>query len=371
MNNPIRKPLLSAGIVCLGLLLGAASLPGTTLAQPERADRRAFDGPATISVSFGGGSVKSFVAALRKASGDVPVNIVVSGDIEGLDLPEIELEQVTVANAVRSLEFLRLPDHRIGVEALDESMPFGVLAIKAWRSDGASAFRESVQVQMTAGQIERQVTIFSLAELLESDVDDDSATADVSTLLAAVDAALAMADAQGAEIKFHPDSSLLIVRGTGRQLSLVKELITAMNSDILRRRGEMLELKNELKSARTLAHRANIELRTAYAEVEIAKAEFEQLQQLQKDGFTSEGDVRKADLKLQQMMGRIEVSQLELDQATSRVDEISYRIKHLSARQSAPTTEDAVKAEISRLEQRISVLKARLTEISGDANRRR
>jgi hypothetical protein len=216
-----------------------------------------------------------------------------------------------------------------------------------------------------------QVTIFSLAELLESDVDDDAATADVSTLLAAVDAALAMADAQGAEIKFHPDSSLLIVRGTGRQLSLVKDLITAMNNDILRRRSEMHSLKNELKSARSFAHRADIELRGALAEVDIAKAEFEQLQQLQKEGFTSEGDLRKAELKLKQMMGKIEIAQLELDQAMSRVDEINNRIKHLSARQSAPTTEDAVKAEINRLEQRISVLKARLTEISGAANRRR
>jgi hypothetical protein len=368
MISPIRKPLLALGACLLGatIVLGTAA-PVWSQNQPA-ADRPNPVAPRrfTFGVNFPGGSVKDFVASLRKASGDVPVNVVVSGDTEGLVLPEIVFEQVTVANAVESLQYLNLPNHVIQISSLDESLPDGVLVISAYRRPAANPTGAAAPAQDVSS--DQQVSIFSLAELVQTDADDDSATADVSTLLAAVDAALDMADAKGAEIKFHPDSSLLIVRGTGRQIGLVKQLLDAVYGDILRRRDEMRTLKSDLRDAKTDAQRAEIGLKSAVTELDMARAELDQLQGLHQAGAAGDGDLRKADLNVKQLTGQVQIAELELDQRQARVKDISDRIQELTARQAAPGSSDAIKAEISRLERRIGELKARLEEITHDAN---
>jgi hypothetical protein len=83
-------------------LASLTSAPQVAHAQQPAADHA--DGPATLSLTFDGGTAMEFIAALRKATPDA--NIVVLGDMQRISMLPVQLTSVDVWSALRLLEQL-------------------------------------------------------------------------------------------------------------------------------------------------------------------------------------------------------------------------------------------------------------------------
>lgn len=363
--------------------LAALALSGAAVFGPVAGSGLAQDAPVTITgrqqpsqqrtfgVSFDGGSIREYVAALRKAAGDIPVNVLISGDEEALELPEIVLEKVTVENAINALNFVRTDECVVGVNSTghgeEEVFAVYVESRRPRGRTGGPIIKEE-PAQPTSFEV------FSLAQLLESPADEEGGpTADTTTLLTAIDTALEMAGAGGStDIKFHPDSGLLIIKGDERETKLVGRLINEVYNDVTRRRVELRNLKAELSVATTELQKAEVALQAQHGELEIAQSELDQMEKLKASGMVGEGELRNARVGMKRMMGELDVAQLELEQRRHRVDALMDQIKALQARTKAPTSAEAIKAEIRRLKDRIADLEAKLAAMdSADAGTNR
>lgn len=347
-------------------VVGTACLLGLGAATPATGQQNsAFGTDTNFAVSFKGGSIESFVNALRDASGDVPVNVIVSGQTDGLQLPPIMLEHVDVKNAVRSLKYLSVDPYVIDVGMTDEGAANGVMSIAVHKR---VAQRQQPGMNVIAGQPDR-LEVISLTELLEG-AGDDGASADTATLLTAIDTALAMAgDTQAAELKFHPDSRLLIIRGSDRQADLVKRLINEVYQDVTRRRSITHQLRAELRQAEIEAQKADVTVQASRDEFEMARAELDQLKKLHASGMVGDGELRGAERQIQQMQSHMEIAELERQQRMERLHTIADQLKAVEAKFAAPTTEEAIKAEVNRLRTRIRELENRLNQLNSGRNR--
>ena len=339
-------------------VIGAGCLLGLGAASPAGAQQDSMFGASqNFAVNFEGGSVESFVNALRQAAGDIPVNIIVSGHTEGLQLPAIILEHVNVRNAVKSLEHLMVEPYAIDVGMTDEGLANGVMSIAVVKRTPRGPQRNTAQNVFP--EPENRLEVISLTELLEG-TGEEGANADTATLLTAIDTALAMADdAQTAELKFHPDSHLLIVSGSARQTDLVKRLINEVHDDVIRRRQFTSQLKNEMRHAEIEAQKAEVEIQAARSDFEIARREFDQLKALRDSGMVGESEMMAAERQIQQIQSQMEIAELEREQRMTRLHAIAEQLDASEQRFAAPSTEEAIKAEIDRLRSRIRDLENR------------
>lgn len=347
-------------------VIGAACLLGLGAAAPASGQQGSAFGPTgTFGVEFRGGSIQEFVESLREASGEVPVNVIVSGTTDGLDLPPIVLEQVNVLNAVKSLEHLNVEPYHIDITATNES-PTGVLSIAVYErlSQQASPGRSRSQ------RPEPKLEVISLTELLEGNGVDDGGS-DAATLLTAIDTALAMAgETQSAELKFHPDSRLLIISGSERQTGLVKNLIGEVHDDVIRRRQVTNSLRQDIRLAEIEVQKAEVELQSSHSEVQMARESLDQLRQLHASGMVGDGELMQAERQLKQLHSLSEIAELEREQRSARLKNMVSQLRASEQRFAAPTTEDAIKTEIDRLRSRLRELEARLDQLNRDPRRR-
>lgn len=364
-----RRPALGSlvrGMVLAGIVATGPAAPGV-LAQEQEQQRAvspfrdSTPPPRTFAVTFGGGSLREYVKAIREAAGDIPVNVMLTGDEDSLVLPEIVLEQVTVENAVEALGFVRTESSEVSVYGTGQGDE-QVFAVNVQARRAAAERNTAID-----STDEPSFEVFSLARLLEAPADEEGGpTADISTMLTAIDTAMEMAGGGDAtEIKFHPDSGLLIVKGDQRETKIVANLINELYSDVTRRRSELRDLKNQLSEAATRVQAAEVQLHAQRGELEIARTQLEQMEKMREGGFVGEAEVSQASVRIQQLTGEMEVREIELQQKQERVAALHSQIEALRARSGAPSSADAIRAEISRLEEQLAVLREKLANMEG------
>lgn len=192
---------------------------------------------AQVDLDFKGGSIKDYVQVARKAieaqSKYERPNILLKGPAAEVMLPSLKLGSVHPMDALQVLERYESPDHSINVSRLhhgnDSSVrPVMVVEIEPRRKRAP----KSNTPEPTATHV---MSVRDLVEiplnLRESD-DAASLVVPIETLLSALDVAFSLQKGDAPTIKFHPESSLLFVRGSGTQINVADDVILKLQRPI-------------------------------------------------------------------------------------------------------------------------------------------
>ncbi len=368
----IRRALVVARCVAAVAVLFRATeaigqQPGWPQGQPE---------PSRItSVDFPGGKLKDYVALLKK-SATRPVNVVVSGTGD-VTLPPIGLKDVSVAAAVGIVEYIEPLELPLDVEAIwagaggGPSFPAELEGNQVFviRPRSVQSYPPGERKEAPAANI---IQVFSLRSLLETapgTPDLPMTRTDPASLLTAVETALTMgAEGQKAEMKFHPETGVLVVRGTPGQTVAVGKLLSEVQGDMQRFRAGATDAR--MKEAELMAdvRRAEVDVQSAKAEVEYSEQEVDQMQALANEGQMPAGEVAKAQLSLQQRRANVERAQIEMDKSAQALEAWrSGKGGGGGLGGGGPMTPEKLREEIKRVERMLDAMRAELKKMEGGA----
>jgi hypothetical protein len=197
----------SVAILLLSFPLAAQADPA--VAQPPRARVQA---PA-VTLAFPGGTLAELVAQIREK--EPRANIVVAAAAASAVLPPMELRGAGLDQVLDSAcvvatggQEVRLHGFHGGGEPV-----FAIVAV----AKAPEASRESVRTE-----------VFGLGTLTEE------LGLHPETLLSAIEAAVG--EPRLVALRYHRESGLVIVRGTGEQLEVVQSVLKNVERDLLQRR---------------------------------------------------------------------------------------------------------------------------------------
>lgn len=336
-------------LVAGGLAIGAAM----GVAQEGQGARPAPAG--TLSVDFKGGPLKDYVVSLRSAAKDLPVNIVVSGETDA-PVPPVTLKGVSVQAAVVLLEHLEIPHYDVSVSAAPDGGAAPVFVVRTRvvqpfaRHDGGAP----------------DLAVFSLRSLLQTapgTPDLPVTRTDASSLLTAVETALTMGGAgEKAEMKFHPETGVLVVRGTVEQTAAVQRLLGEVNGDLQRFRSGATDARVREAQLQAEVRRSQVDMGAAEAEVEFAMKELEQAERLVADGHTSATDLSRAALNVEQKKAGVQRARIQFETAAQMWE--AWR-SSLKPQEGGPMNADTLREEIRRTEKMLDAMRAELKKIEG------
>lgn len=327
--NRTRRSLIP---LALAALLAAAP-PAAAQPDPGRispnAQRNALD------ISFPGGTMRKFVEAMQSGASDYVINVLLRNQAADLDVPPMNLRSVSIKAAFE----LAIPrrgqwsETRYDGSTVEYFRDFEVVG-----GDAGSApvfvVDETERVRPAEPSTGRprpepRIEVFSVEHAV-------SGEADVQRLLAAIDSALALGPADGkAELKFHPDSALLIARGAPDQISTIDRVIERFRESgqsRLNQRAEQAHLAAQLE-AEVIERQADV-IR-AEARMSLLAEELTELKALAGKQMASDKDIRETEAALR-------VAEAELQAAASRLRATQEKAHTLSASAQSPKTERRV-----------------------------
>lgn len=317
-----------------------ADRPTRVALQPG--ERRA-DAPVIEFIRFDGGNTSDYIALLRRILTDEPLNIVATP--EALDHPvqPLSLSRVTIDGAL---------------DALELGDPHQRLRVSSHRPDGSAAI---YSISLLPDRWQRgvstppaSVTMFSLSDLIEplpGSRSDRSLILPLETVLSGIEAAVTVAAddrSTPAQLKYHEDSGLLILRGTGEQLAAADQAVSLMRRDIERRRAAIERAATatppagtdsaELRRADLAAalYTANLELRRRELEIVAAEENVVRARQLAESQMISERELRETQLHLER-------TRLDMQIARAEVERLDAQLRFLAGDE--PDPDDARSAD--------------------------
>jgi hypothetical protein len=175
----------------------AAPVPSEHSAPPQAQTAPANE--PSFDLDFPGGSVTELLQAIEKASGHMP-NVVLGEGADRVKIPPVWVRRITTA-----MLFASLQQARFGVWT-----PISNPSMATWTLTYENAPYRPTQM----------VHAFNIQPLL--------ANRDIKDIVAAVQVTLEMKkDDEGvtAQFKYHKETQLLIVSGTGSQISVVEQVL--------------------------------------------------------------------------------------------------------------------------------------------------
>jgi hypothetical protein len=290
--------------------------------QPQEDDQSWLRGPM-LSFDFQGGTVREFIAALRKVA-QKPVNVAVASSAAEVRIPPISMQSVSLQDALEAVQIVaELPANQsvivtnLSTPKMGSPGPWGPMTTTA-----AFAIRledpkqRQQQAVQTAQQTASTTTVISIGDLISR-----PAGFEAQTVLAAVEAALQIgAERQGdqPELKFHHDSSMLIVRGDGNTVRLAHEVLGQLESDLKRRRGSFEYLREQAIEREAAVRTAEINLRTAQSRMEYRHNQAEQARAMLDKGGVPQQDVARIEMELAEARADVARAEVALDVAVKR-----------------------------------------------------
>lgn len=266
----MRRHPLAIALAAGSLLALSAPAPAQPAPFPTTRDRI-----PVISLNFPGGTVEKYIAALRDAAGTQGANIVVSKAALGVELAPIQLTGAQLPAAVQALRAAA------GVEAgswdIQEvpgtSNGQGVVMTVDFRAPKASRqSRDDSDLQRL-----EIISIKQIVEALPGDPPGANIECRPEVVLSAVEAAVSLGQqkAEGEpEVKYHPDSGLLIVRAGPTTMRAAIEAVSAIRDDVKRRRElahSFAVSPTAMIEAEAAFKRAEAQYRTARDQTEAAR----------------------------------------------------------------------------------------------------
>ncbi|MGE3108153.1 MAG: hypothetical protein AB7G11_10020 [Phycisphaerales bacterium] len=298
-------------------------------------DHRPADGGPMLNITFPGGTVGQYVAAVKDASAKAggAVNVIVPAEAATIELGPMVLEKVRAVTALNAIEtaFRRNSEHMFKVEDFNqdsaEAPSFAITYMHVGSNRSARPDRPR----------EDSIEVFSVREIVETlpplpPGAPDQAKAQVMKdnkqhLLMAIDAALSLAargepepgkDASPASVMYHDESGLLIVRAAPRQIDLVRSVLAQLRDDTLGRRNAAVQRAERAAALSRRAAAAESRVALSQAELSTATARFERLSKMADAGNVGIEQLEEAKLNVER--AKVGVMQAEADLANTRAD---------------------------------------------------
>jgi len=176
----------------------------------------------TFDVTFGGGTLEQYIEALRAASKDEPVNVMMAEDVRNVRIPKLSLKGVSVFTAIRALERIK-------------GSSGGLVMVTEHRNEGNdviySVFAHGSGVPQQPGGGSGSRLVLSLSNLVPADLDAAKREERLSVVLSAIEAALRLGRPEGAEapaVALHKESGLLMVLGSAEDRQTVQSVLVEL-----------------------------------------------------------------------------------------------------------------------------------------------
>ncbi|MCC6285511.1 MAG: hypothetical protein IT439_09465 [Phycisphaerales bacterium] len=286
-----------------------------------------------ISLDWPGGTVGEYVEALRGASRDAVVNVVLDPGVSAWEVSPLKLTGVTALQALRA-----------GASAAHGQAGARVVVDDQSTREGEAGAGFAVFSAVPAGRNDRPTNlgVLPLRSLVESLPGAGSeAGPTVDAVLSAVEAGLQLADSDGnpAILQFHQASYLLMVQGDGPEIEAASRIVTLLARDAAERR-ERLRVEGAAaldERVRAIAEatagdadaavvelnaeRRRLALMHERAELEVAarEADVAQRREMHERGMTSDAELREAELVLNR-------AQLEAEMVGSEIQRVEDRL---------------------------------------------
>gem|GEM_PF-6773373 len=160
-------------------------------------------GKRRFDLRFDGGTAIDYVNAIREAY--PTANILAMTGVEGFSVPAVNLEGVTVKAALEAIA-----DQRATIDG-------GVAEMQLERAEIKGTNESVFTLSLKRHDSEADSMVWSVGEQFELGVDE-------ADLLSAVRAVLELNDQQ-AVVRFHPETKLLMVRGSQQTLEMVNQTL--------------------------------------------------------------------------------------------------------------------------------------------------
>ncbi len=241
-----------------------------------------------VTVDFKGGTLGELVRVMSQTTGK-DVNVVVSREAQEVEVPAMSLRNASMYAVL---------------EAASATGDRGRGMLKVIRVGKGPAEHETYAVQfeafgvmavgMTPVQRPQTVRVSSIADVADLGGADSAAT-----LLSALTATLEMEMPKGgpaAEVKFHKESSLLIIRGTDAQQAVAAQVIEQLRNANAKRSAQ----EHRAKAAEQRLDRLQMALDESKRRAEIATKELEEFLKPFKEGVPTDESARYAMLNMAQ-----------------------------------------------------------------------
>ena len=173
-------------------------------------------GKVLKEVDFSGGAVSSYVELIKQLAGNrASLNIIVKASAKNVNLPSIQLKQVTIGTAFEAM----------------------------------TAASSEVTTELSGGDDEESYLIVQCADdgegpqVLVLNIKDALATHPRDELSKTIESGLEFLDGEDIQIQLHEETGLMFAKGSPRALNLVREIIIEMSKGAEREQKDIDSLK--------------------------------------------------------------------------------------------------------------------------------
>ncbi|HZW10118.1 MAG TPA: hypothetical protein VFF69_09470 [Phycisphaerales bacterium] len=344
----------------------------------RQAEMEAMRGPA-VSLDFPGGSLRDYVESLKAAADPELTNILVRGDADAIEVSATELRDVSLWTALRLVSGdYRYPEddaYRYGVEATNLSEGAG----------DTPAFLVEVRKQGPFHEPRtpdsEDMLVLSIKELTTPlPGDPPEVVVPAETILTAVETATGVAggDDVRAELRFHPESGLLIMAGPDRALRAANEVFHRMQQDIETRRARSREiqqiqgltnpeaLEEQLADARAEAELAAVHADNAAHKREVLERRMQEVRVMVDRAAAPQNEFLTAEIAYREADAAVREHQIHLERAqarAARAEEALARAKAIAAGGGSGGELSALREENAMLRDRLAAMEAQIAEL--------
>lgn len=310
------------------------AIPGRNPQQPGEQPETGRPPMPIIDVDFAGGTVQEFVKVIQKSAMDstakTPVNVMIPTEAGAIALPAISLKRVSAETALETLRYafgvqgIHQLEARNMTNPGDEGLTFAI----QYAPGRSSPQMQGVQVQQPI-----QSEAYSLRELISvpEGLPEDNASlrmtpdAVLGALKLAAELEAGDASVAPTQLLFHPDTQLLIARGTPDQHRLIHSILQQL-ADMLEQRRDQhgdeqareQHFEMQLLELSAQGAAAQAQIKRAESELGPATAELQRLEKLFQSGSASASEVERA-------RANVEVAKTNVDAAMAQLQILERR----------------------------------------------
>lgn len=342
----------------------------------QEQDHSSYFGPV-LDTQFAGGTLGDYIEAVERAAGADAPTVMIRGDAEGIRVAPVDLRQIHMFSAIQLLD----GDHM----GADNETPYGVRSVNVGApSGGRPAYLVTVQGygRSKPGAPERDFMVLPIRQITEAlPGDPPEIVIPAETVLTAVETVIAIADPEGSatEIRFHPESGLLMLAGPSKALVAAEQVLGQITRDVEQRRDRARELQRaqgltnpeqleqQLADARAEAEMAAVRMDTAQQRSEGMAQRAEEMQKLAEAGSTSEGELRQARMELAESEAQVQEGRIIVERAMQRVQQFEKQLersKQIVSGGGSGAGGDALREENAMLRDRLAVLEAQIAKLN-------
>lgn len=328
--------------------------------QPINTPRADVVGP-TISVDFRGGTVSSFVQAVRDAANGT-VNVILPPEAAKVPMAPVLLSNVSASTAMDAIEwaFAGTDEHRFDCRRISgEAEPSVTFAVQYQRQTP----QNTLVLNQRASVMQRHGFIHSLrkfTEMPEGITPDPALVTDEQTVLNALNAVLQVdlnaaieeADQQGLpkpqapELMLHKESGVLFCRATEDQNRIIVTVLTQLREALDEKRAMARDREKSRRAAelerlttRAEHEQASVQMKRCEDELTRATSRLKEIEEMAKVGHAS-------GLEVQDARAAAAAARANTEQAASHLRMLEERQGVMEARWNA-IGEDAALAPVS------------------------